>query len=240
MGGPEAGGDSGSLTAAKPAPQQIPAPNGAALPTDAVEGAEATGTLAAGSSRQTSQRESGPSGGGGSDSDASMATAGQAKQAISGTTVAAAPPQKPTASSPGEGDQAGGKTQGPGRSGIQMVRPIRLYVTSDQVVVLPDRAQSPEEGARIAASSQRIEFAGPTAVQINQVVAALKSHAESWGIAGQGMYWEPRLVLNVTSGGQGRAAELTRLLEAAGLKVQAKPVATAAKPGAPGGSNATR
>ena len=54
------------------------------------------------------------------------------------------------------------------------------------------------------------------------------------------MYWDPRLVLNVASNGARRADDLRQLLQAAGLKVQAYPVATAAKPTAQGDTRATR
>lgn len=235
VGGPQSGAAQGSL-AATPY-QQIPTPVGRAV---SPPGAESTGTAASGASQPAKPSQSGPSGGGGSESKASTAAAGQAQQAASATFTAATPAQTPDAPASVDGDQPGTQSEAPKRSGIPMVRPIRLYVTSEQVVVLPDRAQSPEEGAQIASSSQRIDFIGPTTLQINQVVSALKSHADSWGIAGQGMYWEPRLVLNVSSDGQGRAKELTRLLRAAGLKVQSKPLATAAKPSTRRAANATR
>ncbi|QDT69319.1 hypothetical protein MalM25_22550 [Planctomycetes bacterium MalM25] len=233
--GPEAGGTPGTATAIA---QQA---NASQEPSATPDSAPATGTLAAGSAQPSQQRDAGPNGGGGSESEATTAAAGQASQSATAMAVAAPPASPPSATPPGEGQQAGSSKPGPTRSGIPMVRSIRLYVTADQVVVLPDRAQSPEEGALAASASQRIDFAErPTSAQINQVVAALKSHADSWGIAGKGMYWDPRLVLNVSADGQRRASDLTRLLQAAGLKVQAKPLATAAKPAPRGGADATR
>jgi len=132
---------------------------------------------------------------------------------------------------------SGQRSESPRRDGVPMVRPIRLYVAADRVVVLPDQAQSPTDGALAASNPQRVDFQGATSEQINELIAALKRHADSWGIAGLGMYWDPRLVLNVTSDGVRRADEVRRLLEAAGLKVQAYPVATASQPG---GDRATR
>lgn len=234
-GGPESGGLSQPATAVT---QQANSPT---EPSTEASGAPATGSLAAGSAQPSQRLESGPSGGGGSESAASTSTAGQASQSTNALAVAAPPPETSPEVSQGEGRQGRSSKPGPSRSGIPMVRSIRLYVTADRVVVLPDRAQSPEEAAMAASASQRIDFASrPTSAQINQVVAALKSHAESWGIAGKGMYWDPRLVLNVSSDGGRRADELTHLLEAAGLNVQAKPIATASKPGERGGSDATR
>jgi hypothetical protein len=126
----------------------------------------------------------------------------------------------------------------PARDGLPMVRPIRLYVSHDRAVVLPDTAQTPEEMAKASASSQAILFDGATTSRINDVIAVLKKHADTWGIAGDGMYWDPRLVLNVAGDGVDRADDMRRLLEAAGVKVQAYPVTTAANPA--GGSDASR
>ncbi|MEN0111062.1 MAG: hypothetical protein AAF805_10090 [Planctomycetota bacterium] len=134
--------------------------------------------------------------------------------------TAGGPPQRRSA-----GGSRGRKRSEP-RNGLPMVRPIRVVVSRDQLTVLPDRAQAPD-GSRAGASlPQTVALAGPTGGSINRVVDALKRHADGWGIAGAGFYWEPRIVLNVTADGDRRAADLTRLLEQAGLKVQAAPVAT--------------
>ncbi|MEO0531168.1 MAG: hypothetical protein AAF266_11435 [Planctomycetota bacterium] len=126
----------------------------------------------------------------------------------------------------------------PQRDGVPMVRPIRLYVAADRVVVLPDRAQSPATAAAQASQAQVVLFNGRTSDNVNELIGVLRQHADSWGIAGLGMYWDPRLMLNVASDGQDRADDLRRLLEAAGLKVQARPSTTAVNPA--GGNDATR
>lgn len=162
----------------------------------------------------------------------------QGSRATASAVVSAGSPG--TAGRGGKGSNSQANRSNNSRSGVPMVRPIRLYVAADRVVVLPDRAQAPTAEMITASGPQSIRFEGPTTDRINEVIAALKRHADSWGIAGSDMYWDPRLVLNVTNDGAARADELSKLLEAAGLKVQAKPVATAAYPNTSGGTGATR
>lgn len=170
-----------------------------------------------------------------------LATTGEtsADQAAGQTTASVQPEAGQTGESSNE-QPSGSKRGNRQRSGVPMVRPIRVYVENNRVVVLPDRAQSPSDGDLASANPQSIAFAGATSAQINEVIAALKRHADSWGMAGQGMYWDPRLVLNVAADGTRRADELRQLFEAAALKVQAYPVATATRPDSPGEARAPR
>jgi len=43
---------------------------------------------------------------------------------------------------------------------------------------------------------------------------------ESWGLAGNGMYWRPLLKVDVAPGGERRFIELRSLLEGSGLTLQ--------------------
>ena len=86
-----------------------------------------------------------------------------------------------------------------------MVRPIRLYVSHDSAAVLPDTALSPGDMAWASSTAESVTFDGATTARINDLIGVLKKHADSWGIAGDGMYWDPRLVLNVASDGVQRA-----------------------------------
>ncbi|QDV74406.1 hypothetical protein [Botrimarina mediterranea] len=132
----------------------------------------------------------------------------------------------------------GAQRQTTTRDGLPMIRPIRLYVSHDRAVVLSDTVRTVSDMERASAGTQAIQFDGATTGQINDLIAVLKQHADTWGMAGDGMYWEPRLVLNVAGNGADRAEDVRCLLEAAGVKVQAYPVTTAANPG--GGSDASR
>lgn len=172
----------------------------------------------------------------------------QAQRAGSAAGAAGSPNAQPnqTAAAAGQPNDAGAgqatmpNRNGRSRDGVPMVRPIRVYVADDRIVVLPDRAQSPSDGDLASSNPQSVGLNGATSDQINEVIAALKRHADSWGIAGSGMYWDPRLVLNVASDGVQRADDLRQLLEAADLKVQAYPVSTATRPDTEGGARAPR
>lgn len=169
-----------------------------------------------------------------------LVASGEASGQAAGQATAGAQSEAGPSTPSNSGQPNGSKRRRNQRSGVPMVRPIRVYVENDRVVVLPDRAQSPSDGDLASSNAQSIAFAGATSAQINEVIAALKRHADSWGIAGQGMYWDPRLVLNVAADGTQRADELRQLFEAAALKVQAYPVATATRPESPGDARAPR
>lgn len=157
-----------------------------------------------------------------------------------GQPAAALAATPPAVGQPGQGVGGRAGTKAPQRSGVPMVRPIRLYVAADRVVVLPDRAQSPAEAALVASQTHVVQFDGRTTDDVNELIGVLKRHADSWGIAGIGMHWDPRLMLNVASDGGHRANDLRQLLEAAGLKVQSQPISTATQPRPAGGTDATR
>jgi len=77
--------------------------------------------------------------------------------------------------------------------------------------------------------------AGAKGVRVRLPAATLEQHAESWGIAGSGLYWDPRVVLRVAPDGAARAQELSQLLQAAGVKLRAAATASHAE-----GSDARR
>lgn len=196
-------------------------PDEAATKPDGVAGAS-TATATAGQ----------PGGAPGSASD-------EASSGAHATAALTAPPQTPGPSAQGGRTPQSGRGGRDKRPGMAVVRSIRLYVADDRVVILSNPVQGPNTGEKYA-SKQEIALRGPTGAQINEVVEALEKHADSWGIAGQGMYWDPRLLLDVSEDGQRRARELTTLLKAAGLEVQAQPASTAARPETDGGDDATR
>ena len=99
------------------------------------------------------------------------------------------------------------------RPGIPMRRSIELTVYADRIIF---------------ASGKTIELTGPLRTHAQQVATALKQHAESWGIAGQGFYWKPSLTLNTTSGGQALANQLAKQLRRAGIQVSQQPAANTA------------
>ncbi len=100
------------------------------------------------------------------------------------------------------------KDQGPA---VPLSRPIRFECHADRLILLPESEnQSPIE----------IPLAADTARSIDDVVTAIADRADSWGIAGAGLYWKPTLVLYVSPGGVPRAADLSTLLDGSGLQLE--------------------
>ncbi|MGL4513103.1 MAG: hypothetical protein ACRCT8_08410 [Lacipirellulaceae bacterium] len=116
------------------------------------------------------------------------------------------------------------------REGVAMVRTISLEVSADAMAIVEDRRGVAGSGAQVAL--------GDSAYAAREAVfSALKQHADTWGIPGDGMYWQPRLQLRVAPGGESRASELVTLFEASGLSVQPS---TATSASGSGGSDASQ
>ncbi|REK18548.1 MAG: hypothetical protein DWQ37_04020 [Planctomycetota bacterium] len=101
-------------------------------------------------------------------------------------------------------------------------RPILVLCYPDRLVVVPDsRTQRQRE----------IPLEGDAREMIDELVAAVWDHTQSWGRAGRGVYWKPTLVLEVKPGGAQRYSEIEALLQGSGLDVkQRNAPATAGKP----------
>jgi hypothetical protein len=76
-----------------------------------------------------------------------------------------------------------------------------------------------------------------TVESIDEFVAAVQSQIESWGMAGDGLYWRPVLQLHVAPDGARRAQDLARLLKNSGLEI---PPPATANPNSRGYGHATR
>jgi hypothetical protein len=100
-------------------------------------------------------------------------------------------------------DAAGGSTP--------ITRPIRVYCYPDRLEIA---AESGTAGSQIVALTARTEET------IDTFVSAVWDHMDSWGIAGNGMYWRPILNVRVAPGAVGRYADLKSLLDSSGLDVR--------------------
>ena len=76
-----------------------------------------------------------------------------------------------------------------------ITRPIRVAVHTDRLVILPDRGNAP---GKVISLDRHTEDA------IRPFVSALQTHIESWGMAGNRMYWRPILQVQVAPGGEER------------------------------------
>lgn len=73
-----------------------------------------------------------------------------------------------------------------------------------------------------------IPFGPRTADSVDKIVTAVWDYAKGWGIAGQKMYWKPRLELELGPYGERRYDELQSLMANSGLEIVNKSTATAA------------
>jgi hypothetical protein len=99
---------------------------------------------------------------------------------------------------------------------VPIRRTIQVLVRGDEIAIIPDDrtldAATP--------SGKRIPVEGDTVESLDDVVAAVQEHIEDWGMAGDGLYWRPVLILNISGDGQRRAEDLNRLLKGSGIELR--------------------
>lgn len=96
---------------------------------------------------------------------------------------------------------------------IAVVRPIRVDCYADRLVLVPEQGLG---------RSKTIMFPERTEAAIDEFVSAVWVYMQSWGMAGQGMYWRPVLSVSVAPGAEARFEQLKALLEDSGLQVERK------------------
>jgi hypothetical protein len=103
-----------------------------------------------------------------------------------------------------------------GRGAVPIRRPIQVVVRGDHLAILPSRHQTEQ----VPLQGSVIPLGQPTDEVIDQFTAALKEHMNDWGLAGNGLYWRPVLVLNVGPDGKDHAIRLTQLLDDSGIEIR--------------------
>jgi len=134
----------------------------------------------------------------------------------------------------GSGRQGGSRGSGqgdwalPGRhaQAVAVSRPVSVMVRADRFELLPEQGR----GSRVIPLGPRTETA------IDDFVGALRKEMNEWGIAGNGLYWKPVLMLHVAPDGYRRAADLKRLLDGSGIGVRHTKTSPAS-PSRPSGSS---
>ena len=96
---------------------------------------------------------------------------------------------------------------------MPVTRPIRLECYADRLVMMPERG---------ASQGEAIPFRGTTQEAVDALLSNVWDRIDTWGIAGEGMYWRPEFNVRVAPGAAGRFADLKSLLEGSGLEVKAK------------------
>jgi hypothetical protein len=114
------------------------------------------------------------------------------------------------------------------RRASAITRPIRVQVTAEQINVLGDAGGSEQ---------QSVSFHQPVDRVMDELAGAVQTRIQDWGLAGDGMYWRPTLVVTVTPGADRQARRLAELLENSGIDVRLPESIAGA---AAGGDHATR
>jgi hypothetical protein len=90
---------------------------------------------------------------------------------------------------------------------IPLTRPIRLECAADEFRILGG-------GGRVTG---RIPINAETAAAVDPLVRRVHATVGEWGMAGDGMFWKPELVLSATPDGTARRDDLEQLLADSGL-----------------------
>jgi hypothetical protein len=112
----------------------------------------------------------------------------------------------------------------PGRA-VPIRRTIRVAVGKDQLRVGSD--SGPTGGGK------SIPMRGDTIESLDEFVKQVHQQIDGWGIAGNGLYWRPVILLDVGPDGQRRADDLARLLKNSGLEIRTDETAQKVPQGVP-------
>ena len=96
------------------------------------------------------------------------------------------------------------------RGSVPITRPIRIDCQKDRLILVPERGLG---GRKVISLGYRTEDA------VDELISSVWEHMDSWGMAGNGMYWRPTLKLHVAPDAQSRYADLKTLLENSGVEV---------------------
>lgn len=91
---------------------------------------------------------------------------------------------------------------------VPLSRPVQIECDASELRVL-------DSGRRRVV--KRVPLGPRTADAVDPLIGAVREHVDSWGLAGDRMYWNPRLVLSATPDGSGRRDDLEALLAGSGL-----------------------
>jgi len=99
---------------------------------------------------------------------------------------------------------------------VPIRRTIRVEVRNDQIAFLAESAPSTP-----AKAGTVIPLRSDTVESLDDFVKEVHAQIDGWGMAGNGLYWRPVIILNVAPDGQRRANDLARLLKNSGLEISA-------------------
>lgn len=145
------------------------------------------------------------------------------------------------ASSPGGGDAASASAMGAGASAASVAGSTGHGTAASSLASLND-PEAPDDVAirrnvsvdvfsdrvLIGRAAEGVPMQGATQAHAEAFVTAVRRQIDSWGLAGQGLYWRPVIRLRPHAGGEQRASELESLLRQSGVDVE--PVRAATNP----------
>ena len=100
-------------------------------------------------------------------------------------------------------------------SAVGIKRPINVICNPNAILLVPEKGTRQE--------LQIFRHDGSVQAVVDPFVDAVRSRLESWGIAGQGIYWRPVLQIQVQQRADGNYRQLFKLLENSGIEVTREP-----------------
>jgi len=171
-----------------------------------------SGAVATGGNRFTaSGSDSGQRSQAGQSAASGSPNAGAANQAAGGASLAMGSAEGEPGRQSGFGRPRNWALRDAGPQSVAVTRSVRVVCHADRLVLVPDDRQ---------AAGKVVPLTPRTADSVDRFVGALQEEMAGWGIAGNGLYWQPMLLLDVAPGGSVRAADLTRLLAGSGILIR--------------------
>lgn len=96
---------------------------------------------------------------------------------------------------------------------VPLSRPVSIEAYPDRFVFRPTQN---------GIAAKTIPLGEQTGGSVNELVSAVWDRVESWGMAGQGMYWRPVLYVHVQPGAEARFDDLQALFHESGFIVEQK------------------
>lgn len=100
-------------------------------------------------------------------------------------------------------------------SNVPIERRIHIICDAEHLTIMPE--------GRGARGMKVIKLGTHTEDSLDELVSAVWDKIDSWGTAGRGMYWRPKLQMVIEPGGQRRYTELQALLVDSGFDVHGRP-----------------
>jgi len=97
---------------------------------------------------------------------------------------------------------------------IAIRRTIHVVVRNDRLTILPEQG----DGAALV-----VAVTGSLDSAVDNFVDEVSNRMQGWGLAGQGLYWKPILVLRSTADGAATAQRVARRLQGSGIDIQLSP-----------------